>query len=84
MNTPIQGTAADLMKLAMIEIDRRLKTGKYKSKLIIQVHDEVLLDCPKSEAPEVQKLVCSAMEEAMKLSVPLRVNSSIAPNWSEL
>jgi DNA polymerase-1 len=84
MNTPIQGTAADLMKLAMIEIDRRLKAGKYQSKLIIQVHDEVLLDCPKSEVAEVQKLVCSAMEEAMKLSVPLRVNSSTGANWAEL
>lgn len=84
MNTPIQGTAADLMKLAMIDIDRRLKAGNYASKLIVQVHDEVLLDCPEEEVDEVSKLVCASMEEAMKLSVPLRVNSSVASNWSEL
>jgi DNA polymerase-1 len=84
MNSPIQGTAADLMKLAMIEIDRKLKAEKLRSKLIIQVHDEVLLDCPKDEIEHVRKLVCTAMEEAMKLSVPLRVNSSVAGNWADL
>ena len=84
MNTPIQGTAADLMKLAMIEIDHELERGGYHSKPIIQVHDEVVLDCPKSEIPEVQKLVVKAMENAMKLSVPLRVNAAVGENWMEL
>src|SRR5271168_3274050 len=73
MNSPIQGTAADLMKLAMIEIDRKLSVEKLRSKLIIQVHDEFLLDCPKDELDHVRKLVCATMEGAMKLSVPLRV-----------
>jgi DNA polymerase-1 len=84
MNSPIQGTAADMMKLAMIEIDRRLSEGRFKSKLTIQVHDEVVLDCPKDEIPAVKKLVVEAMEGAMKLSVPLKVNAAVGENWSEL
>jgi DNA polymerase-1 len=84
MNSPIQGTASDLMKLAMIEIDRRLKKGGYQAKLTIQVHDEVVLDCPKKEVEEVSKLVADSMENAMKLDVPLRVNSGTGANWQEL
>jgi DNA polymerase-1 len=84
MNTPLQGTAADLMKLAMIEIDKRLEKGGYQSKLIIQVHDEVLLDCPKKEVEEVKNLVTESMEGAMSLDVPLRVNSASGNNWMEL
>jgi DNA polymerase I len=84
MNTPIQGTAADLMKLAMIELDRRLESGGYRSKLAIQVHDEVVLDCPKDEVDEVQKLVCEVMQSAEKLDVPLKVNSGTGGNWMDL
>jgi DNA polymerase-1 len=84
MNTPIQGTAADLMKLAMIEIERCLEKEGFQSKLIIQVHDEVVLDCPKSEAEKVKERVVSIMENAMKLSVPLRVNAAIGENWMQL
>jgi DNA polymerase I len=84
MNSPIQGTAADLMKLAMIELDRALEQGGFQSKLIIQVHDEVVLDCPKKEAPEVRKLLETVMENAMSISVPLRVNSATADNWMDL
>ncbi|MBU6375674.1 MAG: DNA polymerase I [Bdellovibrionales bacterium] len=84
MNTPIQGTAADLMKLAMIHLDEALLSKGYESKLIIQVHDEVVLDCPKSEAQEVEALVVKTMEEALKLSVPLKVNSAHGDNWKDL
>ncbi len=84
MNTPIQGTAADLMKLAMIQIDYELQAGNYQSKLIIQVHDEVVLDCPRAEVEQVQRLVCKAMEGAMTLSVPLRVNSAHGATWFDL
>ena len=84
MNTPIQGTASDLMKLAMIEIDRRLRKGGYRAKLTIQVHDEVLLDCPKDEVAEIEKLVSDSMVNAMKLDVPLSVNSGTGKNWQEL
>jgi DNA polymerase-1 len=84
MNAPIQGTAADLMKLAMIEIDRRIRSDGFKSRLIIQVHDEVVLDCPENEVKPVLQMVETAMEGAMKLSVPLKVNSSAGANWMEL
>ena len=84
MNSPIQGTAADLMKLAMIEIDSELQKGGYKSKFTIQVHDEVILDCPKNEAKEIEKLIARVMENSMKLDVPLRVNSGQGNDWSEL
>ncbi len=84
MNTPIQGTAADMMKIAMIDIDEKLASGGYKSKLIIQVHDEFVLDCPKDEARDVQKLVSKSMEGAMELDVPLRVNAAQGSNWMEL
>ena len=84
MNTPIQGTAADLMKLAMIEIDQRLGKEQSHSRLIIQVHDEVVLDCPEGEAKAVEKLVIDAMENVWRLSVPLRVTSGIGKNWLEI
>lgn len=84
MNSPIQGTAADLMKLGMIEIDRQLTLGKFRSHLIIQVHDEVLLDCPEAEVAPVQKMVTQAMEQAMTLSVPLSVNAAVGKNWMDL
>ncbi len=83
MNSPIQGTAADMMKLAMIEVDEKLIEGGYRSKLTIQVHDELVLDVPKDELEDVQKLVCGIMEGAMKLDVPLRVNAGSGENWSE-
>jgi DNA polymerase-1 len=84
MNTPIQATAADLMKLAMIEIDRRIESEGYRSRLTIQVHDEVVLDCPRDEVEAVKKWVPEVMEGAMKLSVPLLVNVSSGENWMEL
>jgi DNA polymerase I len=88
MNTPIQATAADLMKLAMTEIDRRLISEGFRSRLIIQVHDEVLLDCPVDELDRVKGLVVQVMENAMpkrlEFTVPLKVNSSSGRNWMEL
>lgn len=88
MNTPIQGTAADLMKLAMIRIDEELTRGKFKSKMIIQVHDEVVFDAPADEVERVKKLVVDAMENAFKgvvqIDVPLRVNVESGANWADL
>lgn len=84
MNTPIQGTAADLMKLAMISLDEALTQSGSKAKLVVQVHDEVLLDCPQDEVESTQKLVVKALETAMELSVPLKANSSVGENWQEL
>ena len=84
MNTPIQGTAADLMKLAIIEIDHRLEKDGFKAKLTIQVHDEVVLDCPKSEVADVIAMVTEVMESAMKLDVPLRVNAESGESWMDV
>jgi DNA polymerase-1 len=84
MNTPIQGTAADLMKIAMTEIDHELTRRNMKSKLIIQVHDEVVLDCPPDEVEQARKLITEVMESAMKLDVPLRVNSATGDSWFDL
>jgi DNA polymerase-1 len=84
MNTPIQGTAADLMKIAMTQIDHELTGRKMKSKLIIQVHDEVVLDCPPDEVEKARQLITEVMESAMKLDVPLRVNSASGDSWFDL
>lgn len=93
MNSPIQGTAADLMKIAMINLDEKLREGGYGAKLVIQVHDEVVLDCPKAEVREVEALVTRVMEDAggakaeypeMRLSVPLTVNAGHGGNWMEI
>jgi len=84
MNTPVQGTAADLMKLAMIRIDDALERSALKARVIIQVHDEVVVDCPAEEEQAVRKLVVTEMQGAMSLSVPLKVNTSSGTNWMEL
>jgi DNA polymerase I len=84
MNTPIQGTAADLMKLAMIQLDQKLQEGKFQSKLVLQVHDEVILDCIPSEQEELSRLLVHVMEGAMTMRVPLQANLKSGPNWMEL
>jgi DNA polymerase-1 len=88
MNTPIQGTAADLMKLAMIRIDDELTRGKFETKLVLQVHDEFVLDAVPAEVDRVKNLVVHAMEHAfdgvIKLDIPLKVNVSTGSNWAEL
>jgi DNA polymerase-1 len=84
MNTPIQGTAADLIKLAMIRLDEALQKSGFRAKLIIQVHDELVLDCPIEELEDVKRCVEREMESAMKLDVPLKVNSASGKNWMEL
>ena len=62
MNTPVQGTAADIIKLAMVQVARRLEEGGYRARLILQVHDELVVECPLAEADEVSALVQSTME----------------------
>ncbi len=84
MNTPIQGTAADLMKIAMIKVHDQLEKRDLKAKMIIQVHDEILLDCPLDEKSHVLDVVTGCMESAFPMSVPLVVNTSTGANWSEL
>ena len=74
MNMPVQGTAADIIKLAMINVDRALAEGGFKSKLILQVHDELLIDAKKDEAEAVTELLRREMENCFKLNVPLKVS----------
>ena len=81
MNTPIQGTAADIMKIAMINLYKKLKEKKMNSKILLQIHDELLLEVKNNEREEVKILLKEAMEEAMKLKVPLKVELSEADNW---
>ena len=81
MNTPIQGSAADIIKIAMIKVFKELKERKLKSKLILQVHDELLVETHKSEIEEVKQIVKKSMEGAMDLRVPLTADVSTGSNW---
>ncbi|MBO4627687.1 MAG: DNA polymerase I [Lachnospiraceae bacterium] len=81
MNSPIQGTAADIMKAAMIAVDKALREGGFKAKMLLQVHDEVLLECPREEAEAVAKLVQTAMEGVADLAVPLVCEVHTGENW---
>ena len=83
MNTPVQGTAADIIKLAMVRIDRALREAGLRSRLILQVHDELLLECPPEEAEQAAALLREAMEGAIELSVPLVAEVHRGANWAE-
>ena len=83
MNTPMQGAAADLIKLAMIELDRRLARD-FKSRMILQVHDELLFEAPETELPRLRALVKEVMEGAHKFRVPLLVETKTGPNWRDM
>ncbi len=81
INTPIQGTAADIMKIAMISVYKKLKQNKLKSKLVLQIHDELLIETYDEEKEEVINILKSSMENAMKLSVPLKVEVEEGKSW---
>ena len=83
LNTPVQGSAADIIKLAMVRIFMRLSKGNYKSKLILQVHDELIIEAPMDEAQEVSRILAEEMENAIELSVPLVVDMSQGDSWYE-
>ncbi len=84
VNTPLQGTAADLIKLAMIALDRKLAERELKTRMVLQVHDELLFETPIKETEEVAALVKAEMEGVVKLSVPLVVDLGIGANWRDL
>ena len=84
VNTPLQGTAADLIKLAMIALDRKLTERKLKTRMILQVHDELLFDVPNEEKEEIEVLVKNEMEGVVKLNVPLVADLGFGPNWRDL
>jgi DNA polymerase-1 len=84
VNTPIQGSAADIIKLAMVSIHRALKQRGLESKLILQVHDELILDVPQAELKEMTRLIRTEMEGVLDLSVPLTVDIKSGPNWYDV
>ncbi|MBI5407910.1 MAG: DNA polymerase I [Nitrospirae bacterium] len=83
INTPVQGSAADIIKLSMLNIGRRLKKEKLKTRMLLQVHDELLFEVPEEEKDVVVSLVKEEMESAVKLDVPLKVDIGIGRNWAE-
>lgn len=84
MNTPIQGSAADIIKIAMIKVDEELEKASLKSKMLVQVHDELVFEVSKGEEEKLQQIVRSSMENAVKLAVPLVVDDSFGKNWYEV
>lgn len=83
MNSPIQGAAADIIKIAMIRVNQRLKDQKMKSRLVLQVHDELLIEAYEPELDEVQKILKKEMEHAVELKVPLEIDMHTGDNWYE-
>ena len=83
MNAPIQGTAADIIKIAMIHVNEELKKRNLKSRMILQVHDELLIEADETELEEVQQILQDKMEHAAELLVPLSVDMHTGKNWYE-
>ena len=81
MNAPIQGTAADIIKIAMIHVAKRLKEESPASRLVLQVHDELIVEAPKTEREKVEKLLVEEMEHAANLAVPLEVSAGYGSTW---
>ena len=84
INTPLQGTAADLIKLAMISLDRKLTERGLKTRMVLQVHDELLFEVPADESTEVETLVRAEMEGVVKLNVPLIADLKRGTNWRDM
>jgi DNA polymerase-1 len=84
VNTPLQGTAADLIKLAMIRIDEEIRQRGLKSRMTLQVHDELVFEVPESEVDTMKPLVREHMEQAYSLAVPLLVEIGVGPNWRDM
>jgi DNA polymerase-1 len=81
LNAPIQGTAADIMKLAMIRIDQKMRAGEFKSRILLQVHDELVFEVAIGELQRLRDLVVREMQEVVKLSVPLDVHVGVGKTW---
>lgn len=83
INSPIQGSAADILKIAMINLDNALQAGGFKAKMLLQVHDEIVLEVPNDELTAIKKLVKDTMEAAVDLAVPLRADENAGQSWYE-
>ena len=81
MNTPIQGTAADIIKAAMVQVHNRLRQSRTKAQLILQVHDELLVEAPEDEAPAIAAMMKESMEGIIQLNVPLVCDVNIGKSW---
>jgi DNA polymerase-1 len=84
INAPVQGTAADIIKIAMIRLQEEMKSRGLRSKMLLQVHDELLFEVPRSELAQMAEIVCRVMEGAAELTVPLRVEMKAGANWGEM
>jgi DNA polymerase-1 len=84
INMPIQGTAADIIKIAMVNLSHALKDGGYKARMLLQVHDELVLEVPDEELDAVAPLVIDVMESAFKLDAPLVADARVGMNWLEM
>ncbi len=84
LNTPVQGTSADIIKIAMINVSKKLKEQNLKAKILLQVHDDLLLEVPKEEENIVINMLKYEMEHAVKLDVPLLVEVKVGTNWAEM
>ena len=83
LNMPVQGSAADIMKLAMVRVHDRLKREGLRARLLMQVHDELIAECPAEEQAQVKRILTEEMEHAAALSVPLTVDTHCGKNWLE-
>ena len=81
LNMPIQGTAADIMKMAMIDVNKKIEEKGLKSKIVLQIHDELLLEVPEEEVDKVKEMLKNSMENVIKLKVPLIAEVSTANDW---
>ncbi len=83
MNHPMQGSAADIMKLAMIEVDRRLREEGFAARMLLQVHDELVFESPEGEVERLSTMTREAMGGVVELAVPLEVDVNVGRNWAE-
>ena len=81
INAPIQGSAADMIKIAMVRVNQKLKEEKLRTKMILQVHDELLFDTPKNEIEHAKGIIENEMIKALKLEVPVVVETGVGDNW---
>jgi DNA polymerase-1 len=84
INMPVQGTSADIIKVAMIELDKQMKPEGLKSKLILQVHDELIFEVPEAEMDAMCSLVPEVMSTSLELSIPLKVDIKTGQNWGQM
>jgi DNA polymerase-1 len=84
INMPVQGTSADIIKVAMINLCREMEKHGLKSKMLLQVHDELVFEVPDGEMATMRQMVPEVMDAAVKLSVPLKVDTKVGRNWGEM